>query len=95
MEKFLKIVFILIGAIIIIGLVILLLPLLIIGILLGLFFGKLKIAQLNSLRNRNYGFPDENNSDDANDVHTSPGQSIDYEDGEVIDVQAKEIDEKQ
>ncbi len=94
MEKFLKIVFIAIGAIIIIGLVILLLPLLIIGILLGLLFGKLKIAQFNALRNRNYGFPDENNFDDSNDVHTSPEQSVDYADGEVIDVQAKEIDEK-
>ncbi len=108
MEKFLKIVFIAIGAVIIIGLVILLLPLLIIGILLGLLFGKLKIAQLNALSKRKYGCHEDAYFVDSNDLSEfsdqsgdsgyrdiSDGQGIDYEDGEIIDVQAKEVDEKQ
>jgi hypothetical protein len=94
-EKILKAIFVTIGILVILALIITLLPLLIIGLILGLISGKLKIANLNSLKKRNYGVPGEDDIKSSTSTTVDNEPVIDYQDGEIIDIQAKEINEKQ
>ena len=90
MEKILKFIFVTIIIIIVIGIAIALLPILIIGLLLGIIFGKVQMKKLNALRNRSYGQPENEDS-----ISSDNEPIIDYQDGDIIDIKAEEIKEKE
>ena len=93
-KKILKVVFVLVGALTVLTLIVIFLPLLILALLLGLVFGKLKIGNINALKNRSYGVPGEEEINTPSAAFKNNASSIDYQDDEIIDIQAEEVKEK-